>query len=276
MRLIKQLGTVVVAALAGNLAMRLTGQNGAPALLAGVATGVVALLAYRWVVGRTEHREPVEVGRDGASRSIGVGLLIGVGMFAVVIGAITVLGGYRIDGWGSVTGGGGLLGLAVAAGTTEELLFRGVLFRIVEQRTGTWIALLLTAVLFGGMHLLNPEATLWGAVAIAVEAGGMLGAAYAATRRLWLPIGLHIGWNFAAGGVFGVTVSGTGASTGLLRGVTSGPVVLSGGAFGPEASLFAVLAGLVMTIAFLVLAHRRGRLVARPRRGTPARATVTV
>ena len=104
----------------------------------------------------------------------------------------------------------------------------------------------------------------------------MLGAAYAATRRLWLPIGLHIGWNFAAGGVFGVTVSGTGASTGLLRGVTSGLVVLSGGAFGPEASLFAVLAGLVMTIAFLVLAHRRGRLVARPRRGTPARATVTV
>ena len=120
---------------------------------------MLALVAYRWVVGRTEHREPAEVGRGGAARSVGAGLLIGVGLFAVVIGAITVLGGYRIDGWGSVTGAAGLLGLAVAAGTTEELLFRGVLFRIVERRTGTWIALLLTAVLFGGMHLLNPEAS---------------------------------------------------------------------------------------------------------------------
>jgi len=276
MRLVKQLGIVIAASVVGKVAIGAAGGNGVVTLLLGVATGVLALLAYRWVVRRTEHREPVEVGPAGAGRSLGRGLLLGVGMSAVVVGGIALLGGYRVDGWGSVPGAAGLLGLAVAAGVTEELVFRGVLFRIVEQRTGTWIALAFTAVLFGAMHLLNPNATLWGAVAIAVEAGAMLAAAYAATRTLWLPIGLHIGWNVALGAVFGAEVSGAGTSTGLLDGVTSGAVLLSGGEFGPEASLLAVLAGLTMTVVLLRLAHRRGRLVARPRRQVQVAETATV
>ncbi len=276
MRLVKQLGIVLAASVVGNLALRAAGGNGVVTLLLGVATGVLALLGYRWVVRRTEHRDPVEVARDGAGGALGRGLLVGVGMSAVVIGVMALLGGYRVDGWGSATGAAGLLGLAVAAGVTEELLFRGVLFRILEPRTGTWVALAFTAVLFGAMHLVNPNATLWGAVAIAVEAGAMLAAAYAATRTLWLPIGLHVGWNFALGGIFGAQVSGAGASTGLLDGVTSGSVLLSGGEFGPEGSLLAVLAGLTMTVVFLRLAHRRGRLVARPRRRVQDRATATV
>ncbi|GAA4604586.1 hypothetical protein BJY16_005061 [Actinoplanes octamycinicus] len=64
----------------------------------------------------------------------------------------------------------------------------------------------------------------WGATAIAIEAGFMLAACYAATRNLWVPIGPHFGWNFAAGGVFGVVVSGNGESKGLLEASTSGPV----------------------------------------------------
>ena len=71
-------------------------------------------------------------------------------------------------------------------------------------------------------------------------------------------------------------VSGSDTPAGLLQGVTSGPVLLSGGAFGPEASLFAVLAGLVMTAGFLRLAHRRGRLVPMRRRAARAASTVTV
>ena len=65
------------------------------------------------------------------------------------------------------------------------------------------------------MHLLNPDATLWGATAIAIEAGFMLAACYAATRNLWVPIGLHFGWNFAAGRhLRGAVVSGNGESEG--------------------------------------------------------------
>lgn len=131
---------------------------------------------------------------------------------------------------------------------------------------------MLTSVLFGASHLLNPNASVLGAAAVAVEAGGMLTGAYLATRSLWLPIGLHFGWNFAAAGVFSTEVSGNGASEGLLDATTSGPVLITGGEFGPEGSVYAVLFGVLVTLAFLRLAHRRGLLVPRRRAG---RADVT-
>ncbi|GEL94062.1 CPBP family intramembrane glutamic endopeptidase [Cellulomonas composti] len=273
MRLLKQLGTVAGVALAGNLAVGAAGGGWVASLVLGIATGLLALLAYRWVVRRTERRRPVEVELAGARAGLGAGLLVGTAMFVGVIGAIALLGGYRVEGWGSLTGAAGLLGVAVASGVTEELLFRGVLFRVIEERAGTWVSLGFTAALFGAMHLVNPHASLWGAIAIAVEAGVMLAAAYAATRSLWLPIGLHIGWNFAQSGIFGTEVSGADTAMGLLHGVTSGPVALSGGAFGPEASVVAVLAGAAAAAVFLRLAHQRGRIVARRSR---ALATATV
>jgi membrane protease YdiL (CAAX protease family) len=191
--------------------------------------------------------------------------VLGVGLFAAVIVAIAVLGGYQVLGWGSPAGALALVGFMAAAAVTEELIFRGILFRIVEQWAGTWIALVVTAALFGLSHLFNPHATVWGALAIAIEAGAMLAAAYAVTRRLWVPIGLHFGWNYAASALFGTAVSGNDTPDGLVRAVMNGPTALTGGDFGPEASVFAVLFGTVLTVVFLWLAHCRGRLV--PRRG---------
>jgi membrane protease YdiL (CAAX protease family) len=237
---------------------------------------VLAVLVYAWVVRRTERRAPAEVARAGAAARLARGALIGAGMFAAVIGNIALIGGYHVHGLGSVTGALGLFGFMAAAATTEELLFRGVLFRIVEERLGTWLSLLLTGLVFGLMHLANPDATLWGALAITIEAGFMLAACYAATRNLWVPIGLHFGWNFAAGGIFSAVVSGNGASKGLLDATTSGPALLTGGDFGPEGSLYTVLAGLLLTLVFLWLAHRRGHIVPRRRRSAGATETATV
>ncbi|QFZ19692.1 CPBP family intramembrane glutamic endopeptidase [Saccharothrix syringae] len=268
MRLVKQLLVVAAVAVVGSQGVAAVAGDPWLALVLGVATAGLAVLAYAWVVRRTEHRAPAEVAREGAGAAIGRGLLIGVVMCGAVIAAIALLGGYRVDGPGPVTGAVGLVGFMAAAAVTEELIFRGVLFRVVEQRTGTWVALALTGVLFGASHLLNQNATAWGAIAIAIEAGFMLAAAYAATRTLWLPIGLHFGWNFALAGVFGAEVSGNGATHGLLDATLSGPAPLTGGAFGPEGSLFAVAAGALLTVVFLVVAHRRGHLV--PRRGATA------
>ena len=172
---------------------------------------------------------------------------------------------YQVHGLGSVPGAVGFVGFTAAAAVTEELLFRGVLFRIVEGWTGTWIALVLTAALFGASHLLNPNATGWGAIAVGIEAGGMLAAAYIATRTLWVPIGLHFGWNVAAGAIFSTEVSGNDTPPGLVDATTSGPVILTGGDFGPEGSLYAVAFCLIVTVVFLWLARRRGRLVPRRR-----------
>jgi len=274
-RLVKQLLAVAAVAFVGGQAVGLAGGNPWLALPLGVATAVAALLVYAWVVRRTEHREPTEVARAGAGAKLGRGTLIGFGMFAVVILAITAVGGYHVHGFGSVSGTVALLGFMAAAAVTEELLVRGVLFRIIEERTGTWIALVLTGVLFGAMHLFNPDAGLWGAIAISVEAGFMLAACYAATRSLWAPIGLHFGWNFAAGGIFSVVVSGNGESKGLLDASTSGPAVFSGGDFGPEGSLFTVVAGVALTLVFLRLARKRGHIVPRRRRAAEVPAKVT-
>ncbi|ONI77578.1 CAAX protease family protein [Kribbella sp. ALI-6-A] len=274
MRLVQQLVVVAVVAFGGSLAVGAVGWNTPLTLVLGVATAVLSLLAYRWIVRRTERRTPVEVALGGAAAKAGRGFLIGVGMFAVVIATIAALGGYEVAGWGSGAGAVALFGFVAAAAVTEELIFRGILFRIVEGRLGTGLALALTSLLFGLSHLFNPHATLWSTIAIAIQAGGMLGAAYAATRTLWVPIGVHFGWNFAESAIFGTDVSGTSAPQGLLDGVTSGSVALSGGEFGPEASIAAVVAGLVLTVVFLWLARRRGTLVARPRRDTPAATLV--
>lgn len=247
----------------------------APSLLVGVAGAVAALCLYAFLVRRLERRPVTEIATAGAGRRLGQGILVGLGIFALAIAVITLFGGYRLTGWGSLSGALSTLGVMSGVAVVEELLFRGVVFRLAEELTGTWGALVVSGLLFGGLHLLNPDATLWGALAIAVEAGGMLAAAYAATRSLWLPIGLHLGWNLAEGGIFGATVSGAEHGGGsLLLGTFDGPTLLTGGDFGPEASLPAILVCLALTALLLRSALRSGDV--RPRRRTARNASTTL
>ncbi|MFI6606091.1 lysostaphin resistance A-like protein [Streptomyces sp. NPDC050507] len=276
MRVVWQLAALVAVAMIGGQCVAAVDGNPWLTLVLGLLTAVLAVPVYRWVVGRTERRPVTELAREGAVSGIGRGVLIGVALFGTVIANIALLGHYEVDGLGTVTGAIGLIGFMAAAAVTEELLFRGVLFRLVEERTGTWIALTLTGALFGLAHLFNPDADLWGAVAIAIEAGGMLAAAYAATRTLWLPIGVHFGWNFAASGIFSTEVSGNDTQQGLLDAVTSGPKLITGGAFGPEGSVYSVAFGVVMTAVFMWLAHRRGHVVPRRPRAVRSANTTTV
>jgi membrane protease YdiL (CAAX protease family) len=273
MRLVKRLMQIValVAIAAGGSAIVEAVQgNWFLALVLGLTVAGVVLAVYGRLVRWAEGRVPAEVAREGAAAATGRGALIGLAMFLAVVLNLAVFGFYHIEGFNSLGGALGLFGIMASAAVVEEVLFRGLLFRIVEQWTGTWIALVLSALLFGLSHLGNPDATLWGATAIAIEAGCMLAAAYAATRTLWLPIGLHFGWNFAVGGIFGSVVSGNGASQGLLQTVTSGPALLTGGAFGPEGSPYAVVFGLVLTIVFMRMARRRGNIVPMRRRDRQA------
>jgi uncharacterized protein len=261
MRLVWQLLAVgAIVAVGGNVMLAFE-DNQWLALVIGLATVVLSVIVYRWVVRLTERRAVLELGREGAVARTGWGTLLGVALFGLVIMNIAFLGHYQVDGIGRPEAMIGLFGFMAAAAVTEELLFRGVLLRVLEQWWGTWIALVFTSVLFGMTHLVNPNATLWGALAIAIEAGLMLGAAYIATRNLWVPIGIHFGWNFAASAIFSTEVSGNGTPQGLLDAATSGPMPVSGGDFGPEGSLYAIVFGLLTAIVFLWLAKRRGHLV---------------
>jgi membrane protease YdiL (CAAX protease family) len=243
-----------------------TAVDGVPvlALLVGFLTAGAAVWVYRWAVGYTEHRPVTELDPGNARAGLRNGVLLGLGLFTATITVIAIFGGYRITGWGSLGAFVSAVGLMACVAVTEEILLRGIVFRLIEEKAGTRAALAFSAVIFGALHLVNDGATIWGALAIAVEAGLMLGAAYVATRSLWLPIGLHFGWNLAEGGVFATTVSGSNSGeTGLFHSVMSGSTALTGGTFGPEAGVVAILACAVPTVYFLRLAARRGNLRTR-------------
>jgi hypothetical protein len=116
---------------------------------------------------------------------------------------------------------------------------------------GTWGAVLVTGAFFGAAHAANPGATLFSSVAIALEAGVLLAAAYAATGRLWMPAAMHFGWNFTEGTLFGMSVSGGPEIPALSHRSLNGSTILTGGAFGPEASVVAVLLCLLTGILLL-------------------------
>ncbi len=248
------------------------------AMLSALVACFVGWGAYALYVRWVEKRPLVEFGRHGALRELGAGLLLGASLFGLCVGVLALLGNYRITGTREL----GMLWvpvwIALASGTIEEILFRGVIFRLLEESLGTWIALTISAALFGLLHLGNPNATLLAAVAIAFEAGVMLAAAYVLTRRLWLAMGIHAAWNFTQSGIFSVPVSGF-PIQGVFIGELRGPVWLSGGAFGVEASVVAFAVCTAAGIALLAMAHRHGHFISpfwrRPGRKAVAAPLVT-
>ena len=154
--------------------------------------------------------------------------------------------------------------MAVKSGIFEELVFRGVLFKSVEDMAGSWIAIIVSSLVFGFLHLLNPDATFAGAAYIAIEAGLLLAAAYLATRRLWMAIGFHMLWNYVQSAVYSGIVSGGVALPGLLQQKTEGPTFFTGGNFGMEQSIFALILCTATGVVMLVIAMRRGHMVPAP------------
>ncbi len=217
--------------------------------------------AYIGFVRLVERRRAEELSGKGAVRETGAGIAVGAGLLAVSITIIAVLGYYEVTGSNPASVMLPTFAMAIASGYVEEVLFRGVLFRIIEESLGTWIALALTSLLFGFAHMMNPNATLFSSFAIAMEAGVLLGAAYVLTRRLWLAVGIHFAWNFTQGGIFGGRVSGI-TMDGLLESQLSGPTLFSGGEFGVEASIFALVLGVGTGVWFLVRAGRKGHFIA--------------
>ncbi|MDR2930373.1 MAG: CPBP family intramembrane metalloprotease [Propionibacteriaceae bacterium] len=191
------------------------------------------------------------------------GMALGVVLVGLAVGVLALIGSYRVVGVNAAYNPwAALLTIGVTAGIAEEILFRGVLFRLVEEGLGSWGAVAVSALGFGAVHLTNPDATWWGAIAIAVEAGVLFAGVYVLTRNLWWCIGLHFAWNMAEGPLFGSIVSGTGANSSWLQAQWSGPELLTGGRFGLEASVVPVIIGAALGVLLLVHAHRRGLIVA--------------
>lgn len=219
-----------------------------------LAAGVMALFA------RFVHRRGLKLYglvHKGLMRDTLAGFGLGVSLVGIVVVVMGVAGWYRIESI-DLNALLGSLALMLAVGLFEEFLYRGLVFAPLEAKLGTWVALSLSALIFGGLHLTNEGATAL-STANTVFAGAALALAFVLSRNLWLPSSLHAGWNFALL-AFGLAVSGRDFPTPIAAAV-SGPEVWVGGIYGPEAGLLTTLLWGLVTLTLGYVAVRRKRIV---------------
>jgi hypothetical protein len=220
--------------------------------------GAVAM--YALAVRLAERRAPHEVSLWQLAPDLIIGLLIGGVMIVLIVGILWAAGWVTVTPT-PITRVVESIKQAVQSGVIEELLMRLIVFRLLWRATAVWPALILTAMLFGALHLWNPDATLFSALCL-VAGEGIGAGLYLLTGRVWLSMGMHAGWNFTQGWIFGTVVSGLNLFAGgplQTRPVPGVSEMLSGGGFGPESSVAALGVSLIGSALFLGLAWKRGR-----------------
>lgn len=206
----------------------------------------MALLVFLWVKFR-EKRAFSSLGffKEGWLKELGRGFLIGAVQFSLVVVLLLVTGTGSLK-LGQVNLQSLIFVLAIIPfwilqGGTEELVTRGWLFPAVSAKSNIFIGILISSALFGALHLFNPGVTVLSIVNIILDG---IFACFLMLKydNMWVLAGMHGAWNFVQGNIYGIQVSGQGASTSILNYSTQSSVdLLSGGAFGAEGSIFATI-----------------------------------
>ena len=223
-----------------------------------VLAAILVWMAYRFFVLRIERRPVSELSAPGAFRELASGLLVGLSMQVLLFAVLWALGVYRVDdlvapGLETLS----VVPLYVGVALLEEFVGRGIVFGISRQALGAVWAMVISALFFGLVHAPNAGANPIGLLTCTAF-GLLFAAAYMATGRLWICIGIHFAWNFAQSQVFSSLVSGTSDGAGVIRGHLVGPEWLTGGTFGSEGSVVALALALLGFAAFLARARARG------------------
>jgi membrane protease YdiL (CAAX protease family) len=222
--------------------------------------GGLSIAGYLLYVRVVEKRHALELSRFRIAL-LPLGILIGLIWFGLLIAMLYVSGHYQINGLALPNRLVSAVIFAIGTAIWEEVTFRGLLFRVTEQGFGTWVGVAVSAIAFGALHGLNPNASLATSIAIILESGILLAAAYFATRTLWLPIGLHFGWNFAEDFVFGVRISGHAARPAIVEGTLTGSSLWTGGAYGLESSIWAIGMAAILSAILIAIAIRSREIV---------------
>ncbi len=242
---------VVVFTIAFSVPLILIQVTGFAAVIVSYIASALAATAAVFITRRFIDRQPISSLGLKLSRNAITDLGAGILMMGLLMGLIYVVQSrlgwlsFENSAWQGLTVPQVLreiilptLYLFILVGWLEELLFRGYVLQNLASGLNIWWGLGLSSILFAAAHSLNPGAS-WTAIAGLFAAGLFLGYAYMRTRQLWLPVGLHIGWNFFEGPVFGFPVSGLNIPH-LIQQAETGPDLWTGGAFGPEAGLIVI------------------------------------
>lgn len=230
-------------------------------LVIAVVASAAAITAYIYLFRFYEKRKINEFSTTHFGRNALTGLLTGFLILSFVILVMFLGNAYTILSINPVSFLMPALAVGISSAIFEEILLRGIIFRITEEKLGSVWALLISSSIFGFAHLANENSTVFSAIAIAIEAGVILGAAFIYSKNLWLPIFIHFAWNFSEGGIYGAIISGNNLKKSLISCQIKGPELLTGGAFGPENALQAVFLGLAAGILFLWLAKKQNKFI---------------
>ena len=200
-------------------------------------------------------------------RDLWTGGLFGAGMVAVPVALIAVAGRLAIKvvvTTATLRLAAVVIVILAAGAMAEEITFRGYPFQRMVEAIGPTAAALVLSALFGAVHLANPHASAWGCLDT-VLIGLLLSLAYLRTRSLWMPIAIHFWWNVTLGLILGLPVSGLTEFSVVTRARAEGPLWLTGGSYGIEAS--AVVAAVIALGIVLFTVLVRPREVAAPTQG---------
>jgi membrane protease YdiL (CAAX protease family) len=229
-------------------------------LISAIISSAVGIACYWAIFKLYEKRKITEIGTSGIGKNLLTGIALGFTLMSSTTLVIYLSGSYKIVAVNAVTHLLPALAMATSSAILEEILFRGVLFRIVEEKLGSYISLVISALVFGLLHLMNPNSSLLIGIGLAIQAGLLLGVLYMYSRNLWLPIAVHFAWNFTLGGVWGAPVSGMLLEKSLITSSFQGNELITGGSFGPEGSIQATLFCLVATTLILMMCYRQNKI----------------
>ena len=177
-------------------------------LIIGLVVAIIAIVSYTYLFKVYEKREITELSKTGLFKLLTIGIALCVLLQSLTIFVIYLKGGYSIVSINPILFLVPPLTMAFTSAIFEEILLRGIIFRLTEEKLGSYFALLISAILFGAMHLSNPNSSLTAAISLAIQAGLLLASAYIYSRNLWFPIAIHFAWNFTQSAIFGAKVSG--------------------------------------------------------------------
>ncbi len=230
-------------------------------LIGGVLVAILAITSYLYFFKFYEKRKITEFSKNGILKNLIIGVILGAVLQSLTIFIIYLKGGYSFISINPILFIIPPLVMGFTSAIFEEILFRGIIFRITEEKLGSYIALIISALIFGALHLANPNSSLSAGIGLAIQAGLLLAAAYIYSRNLWFPIAIHFSWNFTQSAIFGANVSGNTISKTLVSSKIEGAEWFTGGQFGPEGSIQATIFCLIATIILLILSHKEGQII---------------
>lgn len=253
------IGSVALIESAGrSLIDRTTLSTDSKNIIIAIIESMLAVACYIVIFRYYEKRKISELSASNFLKNTLIGFLLGLILQSVFILIIYLAGGYTITQVNPVSFLLSAFALSFTAGFVAEILLRGILFRLTEEKTGTIPALIIFTLLFAILHLNSKGATAVSVCATALQAGLLFSATYVYSRSLWLPVFLHFAWDFAEPGIYGGINPGISTEKSLFYSKITGSYLLTGGEAGPGNSIQSAILCLLASLLFLWLAKHKG------------------